>query len=46
MNKHITKYVGIDLGDKISMIHILDQEGEFVEETRLPTSAEAFTEKI
>lgn len=46
MNKHITKYVGIDLGDKTSMIHILNQEGEFVEETRLPTTSMALEEKF
>lgn len=39
MNKDITKFVGIDLGDKTSLIHIRDQDGEFVEETRLPTTA-------
>jgi transposase len=46
MNKHITKYAGIDLGDKTSMIHILNQEGEFVEETRLPTTAMALEDKF
>lgn len=38
MNKDNTKYVGIDLGDKTSLIHVRDQAGEFVEETRLPTT--------
>lgn len=41
MNKDITKYVGIDLGDRTSMVHVRNQAGEFVEETRLPTSAAA-----
>jgi len=39
MNKHNTKYVGIDLGDKASMIHVIDEDGEFVEEKRIPTTA-------
>ena len=46
MNKHITKYAGIDLGDKTSMIQILDQEGELVEETRLPTTEMALERKF
>jgi transposase len=41
MNKDITKFVGIDLGDKTSLVHIRNQDGEFVEETRLPTTAAA-----
>jgi hypothetical protein len=41
MNKDNTKYVGIDLGDKTSLIHMRDEAGEFVEETRLPTTAVA-----
>lgn len=39
MNKHNTKYVGIDLSDKTMMIHVRDEAGEFVEETRLPMTA-------
>lgn len=39
MDKHNTKYVGIDLGDKTSLIHIRNGVGEFVEETRIPTTA-------
>jgi transposase len=46
MNKHNTKYAGIDLGDKTSMIQILDQEGELVEETRLPTTERALERKF
>lgn len=34
MNKHNTKYVGIDLGDKTSLVHVRNEAGEFVEETR------------
>ncbi len=41
MTKDITKYVGIDLGDRSSMVHELNQAGEFVKETRLPTTAQA-----
>ncbi len=39
MNKDNTKYVGIDLGDKTSLIHVRNEAGEFVEETRIPTTA-------
>jgi len=41
MNKDNTKYVGIDLGDKTSLIHIRNGAGEFVEESRIPTTAKA-----
>ena len=41
MNKDNTKFVGIDLGDKTSLVYVLDQAGEFVKETRLPTTATA-----
>lgn len=46
MNKHITEFVGIDLGDKKSMVHVRNQDGEFVEETRLPTTATALERKF
>lgn len=46
MNEHNIKYVGIDLGDRTSMIHILDEAGEFFEETRLPTTAPALKMKF
>jgi transposase len=39
MKKDNTKYVGIDLGDKTSLVHVRNEAGEFVEETRLPTTA-------
>ncbi len=39
MNKDNTKYIGIDLGDKTSLVHVRNGAGEFVEETRLPTTA-------
>ena len=41
MNKDNTKYVGIDLGDKTSQIHIRNGAGEFAEEKRIPTTAKA-----
>nr|NIO10090.1 IS110 family transposase [Deltaproteobacteria bacterium] len=41
MNKHITEFVGIDLGDKKSVVHVRNQDGEFVEETCLPTTKTA-----
>lgn len=41
MNKDNTKYIGIDLGDKTSLVHVRNGAGEFVEETRLPTTAMA-----
>ena len=41
MNKHITEFVGIDLGDKKSMVHIRNQNGEFVEELRISTTQAA-----
>jgi transposase len=41
MNKDITKYVGIDLGDMTSLVHVRNQAGEFVEETRLPSTQAA-----
>lgn len=41
MNKHITKFAGIDLGDKTMLVHVRDEAGEFVEERRLPTAAGA-----
>ena len=41
MNKDNTKYVGIDLGDKTSLIHVRNSAGEFIEETRIPTTVKA-----
>ena len=46
MTKDITKYVGIDLGDRTSMAHVLNQTGEFVKEIRLPTTAEALGQEF
>ena len=41
MKKHITEFVGIDLGDRISMVHVRNQAGDFVKEMRLPTTQTA-----
>lgn len=41
MNKDNIKYAGIDLGDKTMMVPVRDKAGEFVEETRLPSTAVA-----
>ena len=38
MNKISMFFVGLDLGDKLSYITIVDQEGELIEESRLPTT--------
>jgi len=46
MFKHSTAFVGLDLGDKRSNVFILDQEGELIEETRLPTTEPAFRRKF
>jgi transposase len=46
MISNSTFFIGIDLGDKHSFVTILDQEGELVEETRLPTSRTAFQRKF
>ncbi|MGB3400967.1 MAG: IS110 family transposase [Candidatus Deferrimicrobiaceae bacterium] len=41
MNKHNTKYVGIDLGDKTSLIQVRNGAGEFEKEMRIPTTTKA-----
>jgi transposase len=41
MNKDNTKYVGIDLGDRKSLIHIRNGAGEYEEERRIPTTKKA-----
>lgn len=42
MNKHSMSFVGLDLGDKLSYITIVDPEGELIEESRLPTTEPSF----
>src|SRR3972149_1336517 len=46
MNKISMFFVGLDLGDKFSYITIIDQEGELIEETRLPTTKASFQRKF
>jgi transposase len=46
MSNNSTIFIGIDLGDKHSYLVILDQEGELIEETRLPTTQNAFARKF
>jgi len=46
MNKNSMFFVGLDLGDKYSYLSILDQEGEMIEETRLPTTKASFQRKF
>ena len=41
-----TIFIGIDLGDKFSFIVILDKDGEVIEESRIPTTKNAFTRKF
>ena len=46
MNKNSMLIVGLDLGDKYSYLTILDQEGELIEESRLPTTKASFRRKF
>ena len=46
MFNNSTTFIGIDLGDKHSYLVILDQEGELIEESRIPTTQNAFTRKF
>ena len=46
MDKNSTIFVGLDLGDKFSYITIVDQDGEMIEETRLPTTKASFQSKF
>lgn len=41
-----TTFLGLDLGDKHSHLTMLDQHGDLIEETRLPTSAVSFRRKF
>ncbi len=41
-----TTFLGLDLGDKHSHLAILDEDGELIEETRLPTTQAAFHRKF
>jgi len=42
MLNNSTIFIGIDLGDKLSYLAILDQGGVLIEVTRLPTAREPF----
>jgi transposase len=46
MNKNSMYFVGLDLGDKHSYIAILNQDGELIEETRLPTTKASFHQRF
>ena len=46
MNKNSMLIVGLDLGDKFSYITIIDQDGELIEESRLPTTKASFQRKF
>lgn len=46
MNKISMFFVGLDLGDKFSYLTILDQEGELIEESRLPTTKASFQRRF
>ena len=46
MTKDSTTFVGLDLGDKHSHLVTLDQDGELMEETRLPMTRLAFQRKF
>jgi hypothetical protein len=39
-------FVGLDHGDKFSYITIVDQDGEMIEESRLPTIKASFQRKF
>lgn len=41
-----TTFLGLDLGDKHSHITMLDQHGDLIEETRIPTSKASFQRKF
>ena len=46
MLNNSTFFVGLDLGDKFSYITMIDQEGELIEESRLPTTKASFQRKF
>ena len=46
MSNDSTFVIGLDLGDQGSHLAILDQDGEAIEETRLPTTQVAFQRKF
>jgi transposase len=46
MNKDNMKYAGIDIGDKTSLVQIIDSEGEFLKEVRIPTTRKALAREF
>jgi transposase len=46
MLNNSTFFIGLDLGDKHSYVAILDQDGELIEESRLPTTRASFQRKF
>ncbi len=46
MNQNSMLFIGLDLGDKHSHLAILDQNGDLIEETRLPTTQATFHRKF
>lgn len=46
ISKNNMLFVGVDLGDKYSQLTVLDQEGEVLEEARVPTTQAAFQRKF
>ena len=46
MSNNSIFFIGIDLGDKQSVVITLDQDGEMIEESRISTTQNAFTRKF
>ena len=46
MNQNSMYFIGLDLGDKHSHLALLDQNGDLIEETRLPTTRATFHRKF
>jgi transposase len=46
MNKDNIKYAGIDIGDKTSLVRIIDGEGDFLKELRIPTTRKALAQEF
>jgi len=46
MSNNSIFFIGIDLGDKNSVVIVLDQDGEVVDESRIPTTMKSFNRKF
>ena len=46
MFNNSTVFVGIDLGDTFPYVVVLDKDGEVIEESRIPTSRNAFNRRF